>query len=92
MRADARGALKFYAGGIKLYPTEELYREMSFISYYFHWSEKSVLGMEHTMRRKWCSEISDINRSLTPSENKKGKPREISILDMKPTSAARYDI
>ncbi len=92
MRADALGALKFYAGGIRLYPAEELYKEMSFIAYYFHWSEASVLQMEHAARRKWCREISDINRSLTPSENKKGKPREISILDMKPTSAARYDI
>jgi len=62
---------------------------MSFISYYFHWSEESVLGMEHTIRRRWCSEISDINRSLTPSENKKENPREISILDMKPTSRLR---
>ncbi len=62
---------------------------MSFISYYFHWSEESVLGMEHTIRRRWCSEISDINRSLTPSENKKENPREISILDMKPTNRLR---
>lgn len=45
--------------------------------------------MEHTIRRRWCSEISDINRSLTPSENKKESPREISILDMKPTSRLR---
>lgn len=62
---------------------------MSFIAYYFHWSEESVFGMEHTIRRKWCSEISDINRSLTPSENKKENPQEISILDMKPTSRLR---
>ncbi len=62
---------------------------MSFISYYFHWSEESVLAMEHTIRRKWCSEISDINRSLTPSESKKENSREISILDMKPTNRLR---
>ena len=54
---------------------------MSFISYYFHWSSSEVLSMDHNSRRKWCSEISEINKSLTPSgKNKKEK----SILDMKP--------
>ena len=54
---------------------------MSFISYYFHWSSSEVLNMDHNSRRKWCSEISEINKSLTPSaQNKKEK----SILDMKP--------
>lgn len=53
---------------------------MSFISYYFHWGMDEVMGLEHAERRRWCSEISQINKSLTPS--KKGK--EKSILDMKP--------
>lgn len=57
---------------------------MAFISYYFHWSEESVLNMEHTVRRKWCSEISDINRSLSPSKSQEEKRREKSILDMRP--------
>ncbi len=56
---------------------------MSFISYYFHWSEADVLALEHSERRKWCSEISSINASLNPSKDKKKK--EKSILDMKPT-------
>lgn len=56
---------------------------MAFISYYFHWSDESVLNMDHHMRRRWCREISDINRSLTPSD--KGKRREKSIFEMRPT-------
>ncbi len=66
---------------MRLYPEEELYREMSFISYYFHWSEEDVLGLEHVTRRRWCGEISRINESLNPSKEKKEK----SILDMQPT-------
>ena len=54
---------------------------MSFISYYFHWGEETVLSLSHLERRKWCSEISDINQSLNPSKDKKEK----SILEMKPT-------
>ncbi len=54
---------------------------MSFISYYFHWGSEEVLSMEHTDRRKWCSEISKINQSLNPSGSGK---KEKSILEMKP--------
>jgi len=42
--------------------------------------------MDHNMRRRWCSEISQINASLNPSE---GKSREKSILDMTPTNMVR---
>ncbi len=66
---------------MRLYPEEELYKEMSFISYYFHWSEDSVLALEHRERRKWCKEISGINAALNPSKDKKEK----SILDMRST-------
>ncbi len=66
---------------MRLYPEDEMYREMSFISYYFHWSETDVLKLEHVTRRRWCREISRINESLNPSKEKKEK----SILEMQPT-------
>ncbi len=53
---------------------------MSFISYYFHWGREDVLNMEHAERRRWCGEISGINKSLNPSGDKKEK----SIFDLKP--------
>lgn len=53
---------------------------MSFISYYFHWSQNEVLALDHRQRRRWCEEISSINSSLDPSDSKRGK--EISIRDM----------
>ncbi len=82
MRKDTSGTYKFYRGGIRLYPEEELYKEMSFISYYFHWSSEDVLGLDHASRRKWCSQISQINQNLNPSKESK---KEKSILDMKAT-------
>jgi len=66
---------------LRLYPKDDLYREMSFISYYFHWSQDEVMALEHAQRRRWCSEISSINKSLSPSK----KTKEKSILDMKAT-------
>ena len=56
---------------------------MAFIAYYFHWSNDEIEAMDHVSRRRWCGEISTINRELTPSANK--KPKEKSILDMKPS-------
>jgi hypothetical protein len=58
-----------------------MYREMAFISYYFHWPEHEVLNLDHATRRRWCREISSINASLTPSEARKEK----SILEMGPS-------
>lgn len=58
---------------------------MSFISYYFHWSRKEVLSLEHKSRIRWCNEISAIHKIINPSE----KSKEKSILDMKPTRFLR---
>lgn len=66
-----------------MYPEDELYREMAFISYYFHWSSEEVTHMEHTARRRWCEEISAINKSLNPS--KESGRKEKSIFNLKPT-------
>lgn len=57
---------------------------MSFIGYYFHWGEEEIMKLEHGQRRRWCQEISRINRDFNPSEQRKEK----SILDMK--GAARW--
>ena len=51
---------------------------MSFISYYFHWSQEEVASLDHNTRRRWCEEISSINSSLNPSDKKKEK----SILEL----------
>ena len=61
-----------------------MFREMAFISYYFHWPQAEVLGLDHVTRRRWCREISTINQNLTPSDKRSS---EKSILDMKPTSS-----
>ena len=52
---------------------------MSFISYYFHWSQDEVMALDHNSRRRWCEEISSINSSLNPSES---KPKEKSIFEL----------
>jgi len=46
---------------MSLRPTGELYRQLSFISYYFHWPLKTSLDLPHLEREKFCREISRIN-------------------------------
>jgi hypothetical protein len=45
-----------------------LYREVAFIAYYFHWGYEEVMNMPHGERRRWCDEISDINKRLSEKE------------------------
>jgi len=47
------------------YPLEHLYKEVAFIAYYFHWNHDEVMEMPHNQRKKWCEEISKINKKLS---------------------------
>ncbi len=46
------------------YPLDRLYEEMAFIGYYLHWSHREVMTVDHLERRRWCEEISKINRKI----------------------------
>lgn len=50
---------------MRAYPLDHLYREMGFLSYYLHWSRAEILTLEHGERRRWCKEVSRINRELS---------------------------
>jgi hypothetical protein len=49
---------------VKGYPLRQLYEEMAFIAYHFHWPPAELAALEHWERRGWCQEISMINRKL----------------------------
>lgn len=53
---------------MNLHPPRELYRQLSFISYYFHWDLDTVIGLPHLEREKFCQEISKINREANAEE------------------------
>ena len=52
-----------------LYPQEQLYQEMTFLSYYLHWSRDDVMKLSHAERRRWCAEVSAVNKKLSPEKN-----------------------
>ena len=47
-----------------VYPEKELYKEVSFISYYYHWDYGTVMTLDHATRRRFCAEISAIHKEL----------------------------
>ena len=49
---------------MRAYPLGALYEEMAFIAYHLHWSHGVLMEMEHGERRRWCREVSRINRKL----------------------------
>lgn len=46
------------------YPLEQLYREVAFVAYHFHWPHDQVMALEHADRRHWVAEISAINQQM----------------------------
>lgn len=47
----------------------ELFQEISFIGYYFHWAEEHILNMPGLSRRRYCEEINRINRKINGEKN-----------------------
>jgi hypothetical protein len=45
-------------------PVKQLYEEMAFIAHHFHWSHEELMQLDHRERRRWCEQISSMNRSL----------------------------
>jgi hypothetical protein len=37
---------------------------MAFIAHHFHWSHSDLMQLDHRERRRWCREISAMNRIL----------------------------
>lgn len=38
--------------------------EVAFIAYHFHWDRDRIMKMEHSERRMWAKEISNINLKI----------------------------
>ena len=46
------------------YPLDQLYEEVAYIAYHFHWPLQGILELEHAERRRWVEQIGRINRRL----------------------------
>jgi len=46
------------------YPVERIFEEAAFIAYYLHWPHDEIMSMEHRDRKRWCEQISRINKKM----------------------------
>ncbi|HWE57103.1 MAG TPA: DUF6760 family protein [Acidimicrobiales bacterium] len=46
------------------YAADQLYEEVAYVAYYFHWSEDSILDLEHSSRQQYLAQISKINDQI----------------------------
>lgn len=66
MRSELREGVRS-PGGIVSYPLENIFKEVAFIAYHFHWDRDTVLEMSHKERHRWVREISAINEKINTS-------------------------
>ena len=50
------------SGGVISYPSQQLYEEVAFIAYHFHWKRDDILELDHANRQLWVAEINKINQ------------------------------
>ncbi len=46
------------------HPPQQLFEEVAYVAYHFHWSHAEVMGLDHLERRRWVAEIAHINERL----------------------------
>lgn len=61
------------------YPLDDLYEEVAFVAYHFHWSLDDILRLEHGDRQRFIKEISAINREMSQAAAPRAPSRGISI-------------
>ena len=47
------------------YAIDELWQEVAYVAYHFHWSLDDILDMEHAERLRYVHEIAAINTRLS---------------------------
>lgn len=63
MRGQVRQGVRT-PGGIVSYPLENIFKEVAFVAYHFHWEREHILEMSHRERHAWVKEISSINDKI----------------------------
>lgn len=50
---------------MKVYASDDLYAEIAYITYHFHWSLSEILSLEHGERQRYIRQIGIINTNLS---------------------------
>ena len=65
MRARVHGRCgRWSPGGVLTYPQPELFEEIAYVAYHFHWPLDDILDLEHPLRHQFVEEIGRFNRRV----------------------------
>ncbi len=56
-------------GKMTSYPRKEIFREVAFIAYHFHWRLDDIMALDHMTRHRFIEEISGINRRINENRS-----------------------
>ena len=63
------------------YGTDQLFEEVSYVAYHFHWPFDQILDLEHPVRREFVRRIGAINTAINAtaesSDGGDGRPAEV---------------
>ncbi len=46
-----------------MYPTDDLFEEITYVAYHLHWPLSEILDLEHAVRRRFVEEIGRLVRA-----------------------------
>ena len=55
------------------YGTDQLFEEVSYVAYHFHWPFDQILDLEHPVRREFVRRIGAINTAINASAESAGE-------------------
>jgi hypothetical protein len=50
------------------YPRDQIFREVAYLAYHFHWSLHEIMELDHQTRHRFIHEVSEINRRINRNE------------------------
>ena len=57
------GTRRWSPGGVAVYPTDDLFEEITYVAYHLHWPLSEILDLEHAVRRRFVEEIGRLVRA-----------------------------
>lgn len=50
------------------YPRDQIFREVAYLAYHFHWSLDEIMELDHQTRHRFIHEVSEINRRINADQ------------------------
>jgi hypothetical protein len=57
---------------VSSYPLDDLFEEVAYVAFHFHWPHEEIMALEHRERRRWVHEIAKLNRELAAAAQAEG--------------------